>query len=119
MAILQINGADMPAPTTLSIRLEDVSPGVKRALSGAAQVSRAGVKRRVEAYWAYLPPGDLEKLLTACAMGEALFTLTYPDPVTGEARQMTAYSAERVVGLNRMNGASPVWTGVRVTFMEG
>lgn len=119
MAILAINGVDMPAPSTLSVRFEDSNGAVRYSIGGAAQVTRSGVKRRVDAYWAYLPVAQVQQLLTAAAMGSALFTLTYPDPVTGEARQMTAYSAERSVGLHQMNGAEPVWTGIRVVFMEG
>lgn len=119
MALLAINGADMPAPTTLHVSLEDQAFSSKRALDGAALVTRAAVKRRVEAYWAYLPETDLQTLLTAAAMGSALFTLSYPDPVTGDTRQMTAYSLNRSVGLMQMRGGAPVWTGVRIAFMEG
>ena len=117
MAIFTLNGVSMPAPTTLSMHMEDACFSARRALSGEAIVSRAALKRRIEAYWAYLSPDNL-KLLLANAAQDAPCTLTYPDPLTGSTRQMSAYSSARRVDMKRMQGSQPVWTGVQMTFIE-
>ena len=117
MAIFTLNGVSMPAPTTMSMHLEDAVFSARRALSGEALVSRAALKRRIDAYWAYLSPENLRLLLENAAQ-DTPCTLTYPDPITGDMRQMTAYSTARRVDMKRMQGASPVWTGVQMTFTE-
>ena len=117
MAILTLNGADMPTPTSLTVHLEDAGFTAQRALSGNALVTRAAVKRRIEIYWAYLTPSHIRLLLSAAAQDEEL-SLSYPDPLTGDIRQMNAYSAARRVEMKRMRSDGPVWTGVQMTFIE-
>ena len=117
MALIQINQADMPAPSSLTVRLTDVRQSVRRALDGTACVSRAGVQRVITCAWNYLTRPQLT-LLLAAATQHASFLFSYPDPATGEARQMTAVCSDRSVGLLRNGSNGPVWTNVRLTLNE-
>lgn len=117
MAILTVNGADVPAPTTLSVYMEDAGGATQRAINGELLVSRTAVKRRMEAYWAYVAPDQLRTLLEN-ALQSTPVVVSYPDPVTGQDRQMHAHCTLRRMDMKRLQGASPVWTGVQMTFTE-
>jgi len=117
MAILTLNGAEMPAPATLNIHMEDAGAAVQRALSGKALYERAALKRRIEAYWAYLTNDEMQLLLRHAAQDTPCL-MTFPDPLTGETLALNAYSVTRRMELKRMRGSHPVWTGVHVTFVE-
>lgn len=117
MSILTINTLAAPAPTSLQVGLEDAQLSVQTTLSGKTHISRAAAKRRISVYWAYMSPQSLKELLTEVTQSPTC-SLTFPDPMTGESTQITVYSAQRSVGLYRMQNGVPVWTNVEMTFME-
>ncbi|MBQ4552009.1 MAG: hypothetical protein IKM26_05410 [Clostridia bacterium] len=117
MSILTINTLSAPAPTSLQVAFEDAQLSVHATLSGATHVSRAGVKRRISIFWAYMTPDHLQNLLTALHAAPTC-TLSFPDPLTGAPLTVTAYSTQRSVGLYRMKDGAPVWTNVELSFME-
>ncbi len=117
MTMLKISGAAMPAPASLTVRLEDSRFSLRRTLDGAASVSRAGVYRVVVCQWQYLTEADMALLLQAVSEN-AVMIVSYPDPATGQTRDMTACCTERSMGLMRRRSDGLVWTQVRVTFTE-
>lgn len=117
MSILTINTLAAPAPTSLQVGLEDAQLSVQTTLSGKTHISRAAAKRRISVYWAYMSPQSLKELLTEVTQSPTC-SLTFPDPMTGESTQITVYSAQRSVGLYRMQNGVPVWTNVEMTFIE-
>ncbi len=117
MAMLKINGADMPVPASLTVRLEDSRFSLRRTLDGAACVSRAGTYRTLSCQWQYLTQTEMARLLQAVS-GDAALAVSYPDPATGQTRAMTACCTERSMGLMRMRSGSPVWTQARLTLTE-
>lgn len=117
MSLIQINHADMPAPSSLSVRLADTAQSVRRSLDGTACVSRAGVHRVVTCAWNFLTNADITRLLAA-ATEHAAFLFTYPDPATGETRMMNAVCTDRSVGLLHNYRGGPAWTNIRLTMTE-
>lgn len=117
LAILTVNGAEIPAPATLSVYMEDAGGVTQRSVSGALLVSRAAVKRRIEAYWAYLT-GEKLRLLLESALQTTPVTVAYPDPVTGQTQQMPAHCTLNRMDMKRFQGENPVWTGIQMTFTE-
>ena len=117
MAILTINNLAAPAPTTLSVQLDDARFSAQTALSGTAHVSRAAIKRRVSVYWAHMNAEDLQSLLAAVTDTPTCL-LTFPDPLTGAMLQLRTCPQQRSVGLHRMQDGKPTWTNIEITFME-
>ena len=117
MPILTINNFSAPAPTSLSVQLDDARFSSQTALSGASHVSRAAVKRRVSVYWAHMNAAQLKSLLSAVTQTPTC-TLTFPDPLTGSMLQMNACPQQRSVGLHRMQEGKPTWTNIEITFTE-
>lgn len=117
MSILTINTFSAPAPTSLQVGLEDAQLSLHTTLSGKTHISRTAAKRRISVYWAYMSLQNLKNLLTEATKAPT-FSLFFPDPLTGESTQITAYSTQRHVGLYRMQNGEPVWTNVEMTFVE-
>ena len=117
MSLLLIDGISMPSPGTLSVAVQDVNAARRRTLYGQACVSRASVRHSISCQWPYLTGDELKSLLNAVTKN-AVFSVTYPDPVTGQARTVSVFCTERSVGLGRKDGDTPVWTNVRLAFSE-
>lgn len=107
----------MPAPSALQVRLVPTRLSVRRTLDGSACASSAGVHRVVTCQWQYLQREETALLLSAALSGPAL-SVTYPDPQTGQTRQMTACCTDHSVGLWRMREGVPVWTQVHLELTE-
>lgn len=117
MAMLKVNGADMPPPSAMKVTIFDVSSAVERNASGNAVVDRVAVKRRLDLKWAHLGADNLQLLLQAIG-GNGFFTASYPDPQTGSARTMECYCGDRATGVLRMVDGVPLWTNVEMTWTE-
>lgn len=115
MAMLRVNGAAILAPSAMKAAIFDISSGVNRNAKGNAVVDRRAVKRRLELAWAHLEGEALAQLLQAM---DGFFTVSYPDPESGAAREMCCYCSERSVEMLRMDADRPIWIGVKMTWTE-
>ena len=117
MAMLTVNNRSVPAPSSLSLLIEDVGAGVSRSASGLALTDRVGVKRRLCLKWARMSVGDLAALLSD-THDTAFFTVCYPDPLSGATREASCYCEKREIGLLRMDDDVPLWTNVEMEWAE-
>ena len=117
MPMLTVNNKAVPAPSSLNLEIEDVGAGVSRSASGLALTDRVGVKRRLQLKWAQLSMGELAALLSD-THDTAFFTVCYPDPMSGAARDMDCFCEKRTLGLLRMDGDVPLWTNVEMEWSE-
>ena len=117
MAVIRINGAAMPTPSTMKVNIFDVSATADRSASGKMIIDRVGTKRKLELTWAHLTADELSRLLSAVGE-ETFFTAAYPDPQTGGVRTMSCYCGDRATGVLRMENGSPVWTDVEMNWIE-
>lgn len=115
MAMLTVNGAAMPAPSTMKVTVFDVSSGEKRSAAGCAVMDRIAVKRRLELRWAHMTAAQLSALLQAL---DGYFEVTYPDPQDGAIRSATCYCSDRSAEMLRMEGREPLWIEVKMTWTE-
>ena len=117
MAMLTVNNRSVPAPSSLSLLIEDVGAGVSRSASGLALTDRVGIKRRLYLTWAQLSLRELAGLL-GDTYDTAFFTVSYPDPLDGAMREMQCCCEKRTLGLMRMDGEVPLWTDVEMEWVE-
>lgn len=115
MAMLIVNGANMPAPSGLHVSIADTSGGVTRSASGRAVLDRSVLKRRLDLNWAHLSGAELALLLQET---QGFFTVRYPDPMTGSERSMQCCCGEKTTGMLRMQDGRPVWTDVKMSWTE-
>lgn len=116
MAMLMVNGAAVPAPSTMRLTLFDLSSAQERNAAGELVLDRVAVKRRIDLSWARIGSAALASLLAA--MNGGFFQASYPDPATGEMRSMTCCCADRTAGVLRMEDGAAVWTNVEMSWTE-
>lgn len=116
MAVLTIDGAAAPSPSTLKVSVFEVGSSQARSASGRLVVDCVAVKRRLTLGWAHLTPTELGGLLGA--VSGAFFTATYPDPQTMAPRTMICLCSESSMGVLRVQDGAPVWTDVQMEWIE-
>lgn len=115
MAMLIVNGVNMPAPSGMSAVLTDVGANIIRSASGKAVMDRRVAKRRLDLTWAHLSGAELALLLQET---QGFFTVRYPDPMAGTERTMQCCCGEKTTGVLRMQDGAPVWTDVKMSWTE-
>lgn len=116
MAMLGLNGVDIPAPSAMKVTVFDVSPVQERNAAGELVMDRLAQKRRLDLSWARLSGSDLAAILNA--VGGGFFDVRYPDPATGLDAQICCCCGDRTTGILRMEGGIPVWTDVEMSWTE-
>jgi hypothetical protein len=119
MALLKINGTDIPAPTVLQPGIQDLDSedGSGRNQRGDMFRDRVAIKRTVHCEWGILSKEEMAALLKA--MSPASFQLVYPDPQEGALKTITAYVGNRVPAVcSVISDTDWTWIGLAVDFTE-
>lgn len=123
MAILKVNGTDLPDPSTLSIAVMDIdAPSTTRNARGEMLRDRvrgaATSPRKLEAEWKGLKVEVASTILQA--VSPVFFTLEYTDTYTGGRRSGTFYVGDRNASVYRMNedGSGMVLESLKMNFIE-
>ena len=116
MAVLTVNGAAAPSPSGMKVVIFEVGPAQMRTASGALAADCLGLKRRLELQWNVLTPAQLGSLLQQVAGN--FFEVEYPDPGTADHRTMTCRCGECTAGVLLVRGGEPVWTDIRMEWIE-
>lgn len=96
MALIKIDGVDMPSPSGIQFGIMDLSKAERNA-NGTMIIERIATKRKLDLEWKYLSQAELASLLNA--VSPVLFSLTYTDPQTNALRTGTFYAGDRAVGV--------------------
>lgn len=122
MAILSVTKADgtviaLPDPSSLSWSVQDVDADSSgRNQSGYMCRDRVAVKRKLTLEWPPLTVAQCSTLLNAVT--DVFFTVSYPDAMTGTARNMTAYVGDRTSPMYSCINNVPLWEGLSMNFIE-
>lgn len=109
MAIIIIDGVDLPAPSSMSIPLADLdSPDTTRNELGILQRDRIrqGV-HKVELSWNVLTSGEVTTILNAIEPDK--FNVTFPTPFGNVTKEMYCGDRKLEAVLYR-NGQNPLWS---------
>ena len=105
MALIQINGIDMPDPSTLSVVVQSIdSDSTTRNEEGILQRDRVrdGV-HKLTLKWNALTGADASRVLQA--VSPASFTVSFNDPLTNAPTSITLYSGDRTAeGIKARDG---------------
>ena len=116
MAVITVNGAEMPSPSKLEVEIFDVGSREGRSASGRLVRDRIAVKRRLTLKWACLTCAQMGTLLSAVAGG--FFEAACPDPETGKMRASQYSCSERTAGVLCIRDGEPVWNNVKMEWTE-
>lgn len=117
MSILQINGADIPAPKTCKIGISDQDLNSDTDTNGDLHRNRIAIKRKISNEWGPLTWSEISDILTS--IKDAFFNVTYPDPQTGKYETKRMYVGDRTspIAVLQDNG-SIMWEGLTADFVE-
>lgn len=119
MALIQINGVDMPPPVEYSVEMYDIdSENTKRTETGILQRDRvrAGVYK-IQAKWRV---NQLQLKIITDAIKPAKFKVTFFDPTTSEKITRDMYCGDRKAELIKYHRNSPnnSWWEFSTSFIE-
>jgi len=117
--VIKINGQDIAAsPSTFQVMPFDLDAeeGTGRTADGQGYRSRIAVKRQIEMSWGPLPWATMSKLLRS--MRDSYFSVTYPDPMSGQFETRTFSVGNRPAPFAVSKGSEIMWSGLKVTLTE-
>jgi len=109
MAIITIDGVDLPAPSSMSIPMSDLdSPDTTRNELGILQRDRIRSNvYKVEFSWNVLTNSEVSTILNAIEPDK--FTVTFPTPYGNVTKEMYCGDRKLEAVLYR-NGNNPLWS---------
>lgn len=117
MAILKINGVDMPDPSSFSVSIMDLdSEESRRNILGKLNRDRVAVKRKLNCEWGPLTMSQISTLLNA--VKDEFFQVTYPDPFVGGEATKTFYVGDRQMPMYSKVNGQILWEGLKMNFIE-
>jgi len=115
MALIKINGVEIPTPSEFSVGIQDISKAERNA-AGTMVIERIATKRKIELSWKYLSKEELSQILTA--VSPVFFTVEYPDPQTGTNRIGTFYCGDRSCSMLDFKNGIPRYKDVSFNLIE-
>lgn len=117
MAIIAINGLDMPAPQKIDIKYREIGKSETNA-AGKIVMDRVALKRDVNCVWRYISKDDMTILLGQITP-EPFVRLSFTDPMTGENAEGEYKTADVLIKPLRYENGAPVgYTDVQIDFQE-
>lgn len=115
MALISINGVDIPTPSDLQVGIMDLSKAERNA-NGTMIIERIATKRKLEISYSYLSSTDLSSVLNA--IDPVFFNVTYMDPQTDSMRTGSFYSGDRNCGMLSFTNGVPRYKDVKFNLIE-
>lgn len=117
MAILTVNGVDMPSPKEMNISYNPIGKSENNAAGGIV-MDRIALKRTISLSWGYLDIDNAVILLSAM-QGELFMSVAFYDPATSGAYTGTFYAQTCDASPVRYEGGLPIgYKDVSVTLTE-
>lgn len=99
MAMITVDGVEMPCPSSLTWGLQDVSDSdAGRTLDTIMHKNRVGQKRKLSLEWIAKTPEETSRILQA--FNPEYVSVKYPDAMSGQDETRTFYVGDR---------SAPVW----------
>jgi hypothetical protein len=96
MALITINGVDLPTPTDFQVGIMDISKAERNA-NGTMIIERVATKRKLFLTYSFLTESQAELVLKTIA--PTFYNVTYIDPQTKTERTGSFYCGDRNIGM--------------------
>lgn len=113
--MLKINGVDIPTPSAMQVGIHDIS-NAERNAKGNMMIDRIATKRKIELGWGPLSPLEMSVILNA--VKDVFFSVTYPEPMTGDMQTKTFYVGDRTTPMLIFQDGQPTWENLKMNFVE-
>jgi len=115
MAILVIDGVEMPDPSGMEIGIMDISKAERNA-RGTMIKELIATKRKIDISWEVLNQTQMSKVLNA--VNKNFFQVTYTDPVTANERTGTFYVGDRKLAVLKYQNGVPLYKNFAFSVIE-
>ncbi|WP_235886037.1 DUF6711 family protein [Paenibacillus cymbidii] len=115
MAVLIINGVDMPTPSAMTPGEEDIGKWDRNA-RGTMIGEIVATKAKFELSWSFLTAEQLSQLLNA--IKPTFFNVTYTDPVDNLLRTALFYKGGRSMPVMDYRNGAPRYKDVKFNIIE-
>jgi hypothetical protein len=115
MALINIGGADLPAPASYNVTITDLTKNDRNA-AGTMIIERIATKRQIALGWNYLTGDEYSLILDA--VSDVFFSVAYFDPQNNTTQTGTFYCSDRQAGMIQFTNGVPSWSNVSFTLTE-
>jgi hypothetical protein len=115
MALIKINGVDIPAPSEYTVGIQDISKAARNA-NGTMIIERVATKRKIDLGWKYLSRLELAQVLNA--VSPVFFQVAYVDPQDNTVKTGTFYTGDRKCGMLDYLEGVPRYKDVSFSLIE-
>lgn len=115
MALIKIDGVDMPTPSEYDYSIQDISKA-ERVANGDLVIDRINTKDKIYLKFNHLSKADLSLILGAVT--PISFAVEYEDPLTDTRITGTFYVGDRKMGLFRYVNGKSVWRNITFNLIE-
>lgn len=117
MAVIAINGMEVPSPQTMEITWREIGKSDTNA-AGQLVMDRVAIKKDLKFVWRYLSVDDM-RFLIGLVNAEPFLQITCIDPATGEDAQGEYRAVDRLVKPSRYQDGKPAgYSDLQITFEE-
>jgi hypothetical protein len=115
MALLRINGVDLPTPSEYNVGIMDLSQA-ERNVRGDMIIERIATKRKIELEWAFLTGAQYSQILNL--VDPVFFSVTYFDPKDNANKTGTFYVGDRQAPMMRFQNGVASWKDIKFSLIE-
>lgn len=115
MALITINGVNVPTPTDFQVGIQDIS-NAQRNANGLMIIERICTKKTLSISYSYLSASDMSTVLQAIA--PVYYNVTYLDPLTNTNVTSSFYCGDRSLGMIDYQNGVPRYQNVKFTLIE-
>jgi hypothetical protein len=115
MALISINGVDLPTPSEYTPSIMDLSKA-ERNVRGEMLIERIAIKRKIELGWATLTGAQYSQILNA--VDPVFFSVSYFDPKSNGMKTGTFYCGDRQAPMMRFDNGVASWKDVKFDLVE-
>lgn len=115
MALVSIDGVDLPTPSDYQVEILDISKAERNA-NGTMIIERITTKRKISVKYNYLNSAQLKDLLTKLA--PTFFNVTYLDPQDNITKTSSFYCGDRNASLVDFVDNTPRYKDVSFNLIE-
>jgi len=115
MALIKINGVEIPTPSEYSTGIQDIS-NAERNANGTMIIERIATKRKIEMSWGVLTREETNVLLNA--VSPVFFNVEYIDPQEGTLKTGTFYCGNRGGPMLTFEKGIPKYKNIKFNIIE-
>lgn len=115
MALIKINGVEIPTPSAYTVGIQDISKAERNA-NGTMIIERIATKRKIEISWKTLSREDLSKILNS--VSAVFFNVEYMDPQENKLKTGTFYVGDRNSPMMSFLNGVPRYKDVKFSIVE-